>query len=125
MVALTTCVGIFTYYYIKYGQMIEEKLAAGPFATTSLLYAAPRPVIVGDDGQIPEIANYLRHCGYTESNTNRGGWYHVRPDAIEINPGPDSYDSEAATIKVDKNKVTQIISLRDHTNVPVTSSNRS
>ena len=45
MVALAVGVGIFTYYYVKYGRLIEEKLAAGPFASTSLLYAAPRPVM--------------------------------------------------------------------------------
>jgi penicillin-binding protein 1B len=115
IVGLTAAVGAFTYYYVKYGRMIEDKLAAGPFASTSLLYAAPRPVMVGDDAQIPEIAAYLRHCGYTESISSRPGWYHIRPDAIEINPGPDAFDPEGATIKVDKNKVTQIISLRDHT----------
>ncbi len=114
--ALAIGVGVFSYYYVKYGRMIEDKLAAGPFASTSQLYAAPRPVMVGDDGQLQEIASYLRRCGYTESNTtSRVGWYHLRPDAIEINPGPDAYDSEGATIKVDKGKVTQIISLRDHT----------
>jgi penicillin-binding protein 1B len=115
VVTLAACVGIFSYYYVKYGRMIEDKLAAGPYPSTSMLYAAPRPVMVGDDGQIQEIASYLRRCGYTESNTSRLGWYHLRPDAIEINPGPDAYDSEGATIKVDGKKVTQIISLRDHT----------
>ena len=39
----------------------------------------------------------------------------MRPDAIEINPGPGRIRPEGATIKVDKNKITQIISLRDHT----------
>ena len=115
VVALAAGVGIFAYYYVHYGRLIEDKLAAGPFASTSRLYAAPRPVMVGDDGQLDEIASYLHHCGYSESNTNRIGWYHLRPDAIEINPGPDAYDSEGATIKVEKTKVTQIISLRDHT----------
>jgi penicillin-binding protein 1B len=116
ILALAISVGTFGYYYVKYGRLIEDKLAAGPFASTSLLYAAPRPVMVGDDGQLQEIAAYLRRCGYTESNTSsRVGWYHLRPDAIEINPGPDAYDPEGATIKVDQNKVTQIISLRDHT----------
>jgi len=99
VVTLAACVGIFSYYYVKYGRLIEEKLAAGPFDSTSHLYAAPRPVMVGDDGQLDEIASYLHHCGYSESNTNRIGWYHLRPDAIEINPGPDAYDSEGATIK--------------------------
>ena len=112
---LAASVGTFCYYYVKYGRLIEEKLAAGPFASTSLLYAAPRPVMIGDDGQLQEIAAYLHRCGYTESNTNRVGWYHLRPDAIEINPGPDAYDSEGATIILDKSKVAQIISLRDHT----------
>ena len=115
ILGLTAAVGVFTYYYVKYGRMIEDKLAAGPFANTSLLYAAQRPVMVGDDAQIAEIAGYLRRCLYTESITSRVGWYHIRPDAIEINPGPDAFDSEGATIKFDKGKVTQIISLRDHT----------
>jgi penicillin-binding protein 1B len=112
---LAVAVGTFGYYYVKYGRMIEDKLAAGPFPSTSRLYAAPRPVMIGDDGQLQEIATYLRRCGYIESNTGRVGWYHLRPDAIEINPGPDAFDSEGATIKVEKGKVTQIISLRDHT----------
>jgi penicillin-binding protein 1B len=115
VVLLGVGVGLFFYYYIKYGRLIEEKLADGPFNSTSLLYAAPRPVMVGDDGSLVEIAGYLRRCGYGESNTSRAGWYHLRTDAIEINPGPDSYDSEGATIKVENKKVTEIISLRDHT----------
>ena len=115
MLGLTTGVGIFMYYYVHYGRLIEEKLAAGPFASTSLLYAAPRPVMVGDDARIDEIATYLKHCGYTESITGRVGWYHLRADAIEVNPGPDAYDVEGATIKVAGGKVSEIISLRDHT----------
>ena len=115
MTSLAITVGFFSYYFLKYGKLIEEKLAAGPFATTSRLYAAPRPVIVGDEGQIGEIATYLRRCGYTESISSHMGWYHIRPDAIEINPGPGAYDSEGATIKVAGDKISEIISLRDHT----------
>jgi penicillin-binding protein 1B len=115
IVGLTAAVITFTYYYVKYGRLIEDKLAAGPFATTSQIYAAPRPVMVGDDGAIPEMAAYLHRCGYTESIQSPVGWYHIRPDAIEINPGPAAFDSEGATIKVEKGKVSQIISLRDHT----------
>ena len=61
-----------------------------------------------------EIADYLRRAGYTESNRNRLGWYHVRPDAVEINPGPEAYDPEGAVIKIERGKVSHIISLRDH-----------
>jgi len=70
VLGLAVGVGIFTYYYVKYGRLIEEKLAAGPFASTSMLYAAPRPVMIGDDAQLPEMATYLHRCGYSESNTS-------------------------------------------------------
>ncbi len=108
-------VGTFTYFYMKYARVIEEKLRRGPFANTSLLYASPRPVMAGDATQPTEIADYLRRVGYSESNANRLGWYHLRPDAIEINPGPEAYDREGAVIKIDDGHVSQIISLGDQT----------
>ena len=109
----TLSVGVFTYYYSKYARIIEDKLRNGPFANTSMLYAAPQPVMVGDQTQAAEITDYLQRAGYTESNRNRLGWYHVRPDAVEINPGPEAYDGEGAVIKIEGGKVSHIISLRD------------
>lgn len=112
--ALTVGAGIFTYFYVQYAQIIEEKLKTGPFSNTSLLYAAPRPVMLGEDAQGEEIAAYLRRCGYSESNSSRVGWYRVRPDGIEINPGPDAYDQEGAVLKIQGGRISEIISLRDH-----------
>jgi penicillin-binding protein 1B len=113
-VVLTVGVGTFTYFYVKYSNLIEEKLKAGPFANASLLYAAPQPVTVGDQSKPDELATYLKRTGYTESNSSRIGWYKVREDGIEINPGPDSFTDEGAVIKVTSGKVAEIISLRDH-----------
>jgi penicillin-binding protein 1B len=115
VITATLGLSVFTYYYAKYARLTEETLKAGPFANTSLLYAAPRPVMVGDEAQTTEIATYLQRCGYSESNSNRLGWFRVRADAVEINPGPDAYDSEGAVIKIERGKVAQIISLRDQT----------
>jgi len=112
---VTAGLSIFTYYYIQWAHVTEDKLRAGPFANTSLLYGAPRPVSVGEETTTGEIADYLRRCGYTESINNRMGWFHQRADAIEINPGPDAYDPEGAVIKIQGKKVDQIISLRDQT----------
>ncbi|MEQ1884027.1 MAG: PBP1A family penicillin-binding protein [Bryobacteraceae bacterium] len=108
-------VGTFAYYYMKYARIIEEKLRNGPFANTSVLYASPRPIMLGDETKLDEVAEYLRRVGFSESSSNRLGWFHTRPDAIEINPGPDAYDSEGAVVKIDGGKVSQIISLRDQT----------
>lgn len=107
--------GTFTYFYVKYARITDEKLRTGPFSNMSLLYAAPRPVQLDQPARADEIADYLRRCQYSESNSSRAGWYRVRPDGIEINPGPDAYDQEGAVIKITGGRVTQIISLADHT----------
>ncbi|HPQ16833.1 MAG TPA: PBP1A family penicillin-binding protein [Bryobacteraceae bacterium] len=107
----------FTYYYVKYSRLIDQKLRSGPFPSTSMVFAAPRVVTVGDEITAEEIISQLRRSGYGESNTNRMGWYHLRLDgALEIFPGPDSYfDNEPGVIKFSDNRVSRIISLRDNT----------
>jgi penicillin-binding protein 1B len=110
-----TATGVFGYYYFQYSRMIEAELRTGPFSNATLLYSAPRQVMLGEEITGDDIAAYLRRCGYSTSNTSRMGWYLVRPDAVEVNPGPDAYDPEGAVIKIADGHVTEIISLRDHT----------
>ncbi len=107
----------FTFYYTKYARLIEQKLVAGPFSNTSLLFAAPHLVMVGDSIAASEIAAALRRSGYADSKgSSKMGWYNLRPDAIEVFPGGESYfDNEEAVLKFRNNKVFQIISLRDNT----------
>ncbi|MDZ4798657.1 MAG: PBP1A family penicillin-binding protein [Bryobacteraceae bacterium] len=112
----TVLLGTFAFYYTRYAKLIEKKLFAGPFANTSMLFAAPQVVMVGDTVELNEMASALRRSGYADAKgTARMGWYNVRPDALEIFPGPDSYfDDEEAVIKVKGGKISQIISLRDN-----------
>ena len=106
----------FTVYYVKYSRLIDRKLKAGPFQATSMVFASPRVVAVGDDLSPTEIIAQLRKSGYGDSSGNRMGWCHLRSDAIEIFPGPDSYfDDEAGVVKFAKGRVSGIISLRDNT----------
>ncbi len=109
--------GIFTFYYVRYSHLIDRKLRIGPFQSTSMVFAAPRVVEVGDEISPAEIIAQLRDSGYGESSSNRMGWYHLRPDkAVEIFPGADSYfDDEAGVVKFSGGRVSQIISLRDNT----------
>jgi len=116
VLAFTTGFGVFTYYYVKYSRLIETKLAAGPFANTSMLFAAPRTVDVGDISDPQEIATDLRRSGYTESPNNRMGYFTLKPDEIDVYPGPDSYfKRDEGVIKFAGRKVSQIISLADNT----------
>ncbi len=116
VLGITTGLAIFTYYYVKYAHMIEAKLAAGPFANTSMLYAAPRTVEVGDEVDPQEIATELRRSGYNESPNNRMGYFTLKPDEIDVYPGPDSYfKRDEGVIKFAGRKVMRIISLTDNT----------
>ena len=45
----TLGVGTFTFFYVKYARLTDQKIKEGPFSGMSLLYAAPRPVMLGDD----------------------------------------------------------------------------
>ena len=116
VLGLTAGLGTFTYYYAKYSRLIETKLAAGPFANTSMLFATPRTVATGDIATPQEIANDLRHSGYNESTNNRMGYFTLKPEEIDIYPGPDSYfKREEGVIKFEGEKVSRIISLADNT----------
>ena len=105
----------FSYYYVQYSKLIDEKLRAGPFADTSKIYAAPKIVAVGDRMTPAELIDHLHRAGYGESSANRLGWYHLRPDAVEIIPGPDAAEPEAGVIKFSGDKVSDIVSAQDRT----------
>jgi len=106
----------FTYFYLHYARITDEKLAAGPIGHTAMIFAAPDRVMVGDEATVEEIVAELEESGYTESRRNRLGWYHQRPDGVEIFPGKDScFPGEDAVILFDGGKVSRIISLRDNT----------
>ncbi len=109
--------GLFTHFYAKYSELIDQKLRAGPFANTSKIFASPRLIAVGDTMTPEDIASELRRCGYSASRGNAIGSFELRQDGdIEIVPGPDSYfDEEAAVIKFSNGKITKIVSLRDNT----------
>ncbi|HVX67725.1 MAG TPA: PBP1A family penicillin-binding protein, partial [Bryobacteraceae bacterium] len=116
-VVALVCLVTFTVYYVRYSRLIDRKLKAGPFQSTSMVFAAPRVISLGDEVTPEEIIAQLRNSGYGESSGNRMGWFHLRgAHAVEIFPGPDSYfDDEAGVIKFNGSRVSQIISLRDNT----------
>ncbi len=58
--------GIFSYYYIKYQKIVDKRFYGPIFANTAKIFAQPRDVRIGQKADGREIANYLRHAGYTE-----------------------------------------------------------
>jgi penicillin-binding protein 1B len=103
-------IGFFTYWYVKYDRIIEQRFRGPAFATSAKIFAAPRVVWVGSKVTLPEIAAELRHAGYTEKEGESPlGSYRLHGGSIEVGPGPESYHSpESATITVANGAVSSI-----------------
>ncbi len=105
-------VGFFTYWYVKYDRIIEQRFRGPVFATSAKIYASPKVLRVGSPATLSEIAAELRRAGYSEKEgESRLGSYRQRGVTIEVLPGPESYHSpEPATITVAGGVVSAITS---------------
>jgi penicillin-binding protein 1B len=114
---LVAVFAVFSYYYIKYEKLVDQRMSGQIFANTAKIYAQPRSVRVGQKADSREMANYLRHAGYTEAGErgeSKFGTYRLLNSGIEVKPGKDSYySSEGASVRVRDGKVDQITSLGD------------
>ena len=71
---------------------------------------------MGDVATPQDIATELRHSGYTESHSNRLGYFTLQPDEIDVYPGPDSYfRRDEGVIRFAKGKISRIVALSDNT----------
>ncbi len=109
--------GIVSFYYIKYQKMVDKWGRGQIFANTAKIYAQPRNVRVGQKADVKEIANYLRHAGYTEvgeAGKSKLGTYQLVSGGIHVKPGEESYyNAEGAVIRVHEGKVERIASMGD------------
>jgi penicillin-binding protein 1B len=111
----TVLFGFFSYYYFKYSRLIDARMSGSIFANTAKIYAQPRSVRLGQKADVKEIANYLRHAGYTEAGElgkSKLGTYRIGSGGIEVKPGEESYyNPEGAVIGVQGGQVARIASL--------------
>src|ERR1700744_3602474 len=109
--------GVFLYYYIKYQKIVDIRMRGPIFANTAKIYAQPRSIRIGQKADPREIANYLRHAGYTEAGEqgkSKLGVYRIMKEAIEVKPGEQSYyNAEGAVVRIKDGRVDKIASLGD------------
>jgi penicillin-binding protein 1B len=100
----------FSYYYIKYGRIIDQRFKGQVFSSSARIYAIPRAIRVGEKIDLHEITIQLRRAGYAENNGQSPmGSYRATNNSIEIRPGPESYHSpEPATIHTQDGQVSSI-----------------
>src|SRR5687767_14539648 len=77
---IVLCFAVFSYFYVSYAMLIEDKLGAGGIRTNSSVYAAPRLLTAGEAISEIELITRLQKAGYTESPTNKAGYYRRTPD---------------------------------------------
>ncbi len=105
--------------YSRYYRVVTRTLHFGPFANTSNIFTAPRVLDTGAEISMSSIASGLARSGYTESRSNRKGWYILGKDSIEIHPGPDSHvGADAALVRYKKDRISEIVTLDGHRKLP-------
>jgi penicillin-binding protein 1B len=110
--------GVFFSYYLKYARMVDQTLRSGILESSSMIYAAPRTLMLGEGQKIEDLASYLRRCGYSESESNRLGWFQRRGDTLEIHPGPDGYIQQGAAVQIQAGRIARIVSLGKQAALP-------
>lgn len=102
---------ILSFYYVKYKQVVDERLEKPLFTNTAKIYAAPREVRPGQKLTASFIAQELREAGYSEEGSPASpmGTYSVGPTSLTVHPGPQSYHApDSATITFSGGTVNQI-----------------
>jgi len=103
---------VFSFYWTKYGHIVDDRLKHPLFTQTASIYAAPEEIRPGQKIGPSDIAQDLEQAGYSVDGQGKAspmGTYAMGADAVTIHPGPQSYHSQdGATISFAKSGVTQI-----------------
>jgi penicillin-binding protein 1B len=103
---------VFSYFYVKYGNIVDRRMAGPIFSNAALIYGRPQTVTVGEKLDPAEVAAELRRAGYAEGSANTGspiGHYALSPHGIRVMPGPESFHAEeGAVIHFENGKVAAI-----------------
>jgi penicillin-binding protein 1B len=103
---------VFSFYYVKYRRVVDERLKSPIFANTAKIYAAPREVRPGQKITLALIASDLREAGYTTDGASQAsplGSFSEGEHEIVVRPGPQSYHApDSATIHVSGGEVDSI-----------------
>lgn len=99
----------FSYFYVKYDRIIEQRFSGPVFSSSARIYALPQAVELGERIDAHEIAAQLQRAGYLLKGDAPMGSYRLLNGGIEIRPGPQSYHSpDPATIHIENGTVSRI-----------------
>ncbi|HEV2422537.1 MAG TPA: PBP1A family penicillin-binding protein [Candidatus Acidoferrales bacterium] len=102
LAALLTAAGVYTYYWVHFSHLIDERLSGQVFGHTSHIFTAPEKIFVGEHLSPGNLAGYLINNGYSESDVpGSSGHFEATKTSIEIDPSESSYFDGQNAIRVD------------------------
>jgi penicillin-binding protein 1B len=105
---------VFSFYWTKYGHIVDDRLKHPLFTQTASIYAAPEEIRPGQKLEPSAIESQLQQAGYTvdgEGTPSPMGTYTAAAHSVTIHPGPQSYHAQdGATIDFSSGAVADITS---------------
>ncbi len=84
--------GVVGYYYISFGDLIQQRLTGQIYRNTSSVYSAPGHIYVGESLREKELTDYLLADGYQAGQSSSSpGEVLVHDSTVEIRPSASSY----------------------------------
>jgi penicillin-binding protein 1B len=94
--------GVFIYYWVQYGRMIDQLLAGHINQTAARIYAAPSRIAVEQALSAEDLVERMQTAGYTGTQSDAAtGWFSRQGNAVEIHPGKDSYFAGKNALRVE------------------------
>jgi penicillin-binding protein 1B len=108
-------VGVFTYYWVHFGHMIDARLSGPVYQTSARIYGAPEPIAEGETITPAEMVARLERSGYMTQQNAAGapGWYSQSGSTVNVHPTADSYfqGGNALRVEFSAGKITHIVQL--------------
>ena len=93
--------GIFTYYYVKYSRMIDERLSGRSLQNTTQIFSAPEHISVDQAWGPEDLTTYLTRVGYRpEPDDYARGQFTTQGSTVDIRPSKFSYFGEKNALAV-------------------------
>ena len=104
---------VFSFYWVQYGHVVDDRLRHPLFEQTAKVYAAPPEIRPGQKLTAREITSELQQAGYSVAGQGPAspmGTYSESDGTVAVRPGPQSYHSEdGATVSFEDGAVSQIV----------------
>ncbi len=107
-------VGAFLFFYIRYSNLIDERLTGNGNQGESRIYTAPRRILVGEPVDAGALAGYLQTAGYVENESVEStGRIAQTESSLEIRPSLNSYFAGKNALQIDfaRGRISQLRSL--------------